>query len=595
MVSRQTDKDETEVRVYKYGLAPIGYPSEEAIAELWRANRLWNELVSIHRKSRENFDKARCEAHSAYRDITEQHRLINEQITKAKSAKRTARMHAETRDPAHPLIKDANAALNAHLEKRKAIHEKLKPIRDEADKLIDKKALNDAFRKAVNEASRAKNTCGLYNVTVFEVQANFKNARERSFKSRGKLNFHSFDGTGFYAFTFRRPSASVDGVTFEELFQGNKPNEQRFVFINRDDSSKKPKLRLRATLAGGRNKGTKVFQEFDLIYHRPIPEGSQIQNGKIMRTRVGDKFRYHVVLTVKQPKSTPLLVPDNVAIGVDIGFRRTNDSIQIATIASSDPKQPAKNILAPEKMIKGMERVIELQSILDDAASDLGKITKPILNDNPLSEDHKRYGLWRGMAKYPPNVTLSFETAYKVARWLQKEPDYIPEKAATAVLEWWAAYSRRYRELHNLRTKQLLHRKHLYRQIASELVARRQLIALEKINLTVFAEVKDRDNKLSDKARAQRFLASPSELRNAIINAADREGVPVIDVPPQYTSKTCHACKTVNKELTSEKKWKCPHCGVVHDRDENAARNIAELGLAKLNAGKRQKNDTVPT
>ena len=126
-------------------------------------------------------------------------------------------------------------------------------------------------------------------------------------------------------------------------------------------------------------------------------------------------------------------------------------------------------------------------------------------------------------------------------------------------------------------------------------MARRQLIALEKINLTVFAEVKDRDNKLSDKARAQRFLASPSELRNAIINAADREGVPVIYVPPQYTSKTCHACKTVNKKLTSEKKWKCPHCGVVHDRDENAARNIAELGLAKLNAGKRQKNDTVPT
>jgi hypothetical protein len=33
MVVRQTDKDETEVRVYKYGLVPIGYLSEQAISQ----------------------------------------------------------------------------------------------------------------------------------------------------------------------------------------------------------------------------------------------------------------------------------------------------------------------------------------------------------------------------------------------------------------------------------------------------------------------------------------------------------------------------------------------------------------------------------
>lgn len=52
MVSRQTDKDVTEVRVYKYGLVPIGYLPEEAISELWRANNLWNSLVVLHNKSR---------------------------------------------------------------------------------------------------------------------------------------------------------------------------------------------------------------------------------------------------------------------------------------------------------------------------------------------------------------------------------------------------------------------------------------------------------------------------------------------------------------------------------------------------------------
>jgi transposase len=590
MVSRQTDKDQTEVRVYKYGLVPIGYPSEEAISELWWANNLWNKLVEIHRQSREDYEEARCAAHLLYGEVAEKLTAINERIDLAYDDKRTARMKAGTRDPSDPLIKDANAVIKTLKAKREEIYKELEPIKIEADKRVDKKALNDAFNSSVNTASQAKNTGGLYSVTAGAVQENFKNARERAFKTRANLRFHGFDGTGFYAFRFRRRGAFVDGISFEELFQGNKPNDQRFTFIGRDDSGpKKPKLRLRATLAGGRTKASKIQQEFDLIYHRPIPEGGQIQNGKIMRTRVGDKFKYHVVLTVKQPKQAPLPVPQNMAIGIDIGFRRVKNSIQVATITYSDPKIPAKEVLAPEKMIAAMEHVLELQAILDDAATELGKTTKPMLKDNPLSEDHERFRLWNAMANYPNNVTLSFETAYKVARWLKTEAYFIPERAAKPVLEWWSAYSRRYRELHNLKAKQLLNRKHFYRQIAFDLVAHKHLIVLEDINLSLFAKVRDRDNNLSNKARAQRFLASPAEFRDAIKNAADREGVPVISVPAQYTSKTCHACKEINKNLGSEKEWTCPDCGTAHDRDENAARNIADLGKTYFSAGKKEK------
>ena len=306
---------------------------------------------------------------------------------------------------------------------------------------------------------------------------------------------------------------------FHELFQGIKPNDQRFTFISRDDSRKKTRLKLRATLVGGAKKESKIRQEFDLIYHRPIPEGSQIQNGKIMRTRVGDKFKYHVVLTVKQPKKEVLTVPKNVAIGIDIGFRRIKDSIQVATIIFSDDTKPPQKIMAPKKMIDGMKHVHELQRILDDAATDLGKVIKPILNDHSILKDHPKYRLWKALAKYPNNVTLSFETAYKVGRYLDIEPDFIPSNAAKAVLNWWSGYSRRYRELHNLRAKQLLHRKHFYRQVAFNLVSHQQLIVLEDIDLTAFAKVKDKDNNLSDTARAQRFLVSPSEFRDAIINA----------------------------------------------------------------------------
>lgn len=582
MVSRQVDKDATETRVYKYGLVPIGTFPEAAISELWRANNLWNNLVEIHRKNHDDYNKACCAAHSPYAEILNKHNAIKDEIKQAYDDKRTARMRAGTRDASHPLIKDADKIIARLKEKRKAIYAELKPIRVKADKLLKesgkKQELNTAFTEQANKIVRAKNS-GLYSNTAGAVFENFKNARDRSFKTGGQLRFHTFDGTGFFAFRFRRKDAKVDGISFTELFVGNKPNAQRFAFTGRDDARKKPRIRLRATLAGGAVKAGKVMHEFDMIYHRPIPENSQIQNGKIMRIRIGDRFKYHLVLTIKQPLSKPVSVPKDQAIGIDIGFRRIGNSIQVATVTSSNPNSPPQEIPAPTKMIKGMERVIDLQSDLSDSAADLGAKIKPILKDNPLAEDHPKYKLWKAAALFSANVTLSFETAYKLARWLiDHDPNLIPATASKPVLDWWSAYSRRYREMHNLRAKQLLHRKHFYRQIAYDLVSRKQLIVLEEINLTIFAEVKDRNNKLSNKARAQRVLASPSEFRDAIINAANREGIPYISVPPQYTSKTCNACKKINKDLQSEKTWKCPHCGANHDRDENAALNIAELG-----------------
>ena len=52
------------------------------------------------------------------------------------------------------------------------------------------------------------------------------------------------------------------------------------------------------------------------------------------------------------------------------------------------------------------------------------------------------------------------------------------------------------------------------------------------------------------------------------------------------STKTCSECGTVNTALTlSDRAWICGCCGVQHDRDLNAARNILAEGLRKLAAG----------
>jgi putative transposase len=50
------------------------------------------------------------------------------------------------------------------------------------------------------------------------------------------------------------------------------------------------------------------------------------------------------------------------------------------------------------------------------------------------------------------------------------------------------------------------------------------------------------------------------------------------------SSKTCSICGEINKNLIlSDRTWVCMKCGVVHDRDANAAKNIRQLGIKQLN------------
>src|SRR6266851_3598444 len=62
---------------------------------------------------------------------------------------------------------------------------------------------------------------------------------------------------------------------------------------------------------------------------------------------------------------------------------------------------------------------------------------------------------------------------------------------------------------------------------------------------------------------------------------AAEAGTRLIRVPPGGTSQTCSGCGVVVPKLLSERTHRCPACGLVIDRDTNAARNILRLGLSR--------------
>jgi putative transposase len=57
--------------------------------------------------------------------------------------------------------------------------------------------------------------------------------------------------------------------------------------------------------------------------------------------------------------------------------------------------------------------------------------------------------------------------------------------------------------------------------------------------------------------------------------------ISVIAVAPQYTSLGCSACDTLVKKSLSVRTHICPGCGMVLDRDHNAALNILAKALER--------------
>jgi putative transposase len=71
-----------------------------------------------------------------------------------------------------------------------------------------------------------------------------------------------------------------------------------------------------------------------------------------------------------------------------------------------------------------------------------------------------------------------------------------------------------------------------------------------------------------------------AQFRTTLEYKAACAGKQVVAVPPQYTSQDCSGCGERVPKSLSVRTHICPHCGLVMDRDENAARNIFWAGQA---------------
>ena len=114
-------------------------------------------------------------------------------------------------------------------------------------------------------------------------------------------------------------------------------------------------------------------------------------------------------------------------------------------------------------------------------------------------------------------------------------------------------------------------------KLSKKFIDENQIICIEDL------KVKDM---MSDSKLARNISdVSWSKLVAMLIYKADWYTRKLIKVPSTYpSSQLCSLCGYQNKEVKNLKirKWTCPECGSVHDRDCNAAKNILSKGIEML-------------
>ena len=194
----------------------------------------------------------------------------------------------------------------------------------------------------------------------------------------------------------------------------------------------------------------------------------------------------------------------------------------------------------------------------------------------PLKESNRTIGLDLGIKDL---IVDSNGKKYKNHKYLSKSQEKLAKEQRKL--------SKMVKGSHN-RNKQRIKRARLYKHIQNQrndylhklsrqIIDENQVICLEDLKIMDMMNDSKLARNISD--------ASWSRLVTMLIYKANWYGRNVVKVPSDFpSSQLCSKCgykNSITKSLNI-RKWTCPECGAVHDRDINAAKNILSKGIELL-------------
>ena len=194
----------------------------------------------------------------------------------------------------------------------------------------------------------------------------------------------------------------------------------------------------------------------------------------------------------------------------------------------------------------------------------------------PLESTNKAIGLDLGVKDL---VITSNGLKYKNHKYLTKSEEKLAKeqrklshmiKGSSNRNKQRIKVARIYKHINNQRNDYL-------HKLSKHIIDENQVICVEDLKVKKMSKDNDYNKSLLD--------SSMSRLLTMLTYKASWYCRTIVKIPSDYpSSQLCHVCgykNSITKNL-NVRKWKCPECGTIHDRDINAANNILRKGIEIL-------------
>ena len=438
------------------------------------------------------------------------------------------------------------------------------------------KTLTQKRLVAVKEARR---NSGLWWGNYNAVCRSYEFARRRAWKQGGELRFRSFDGIGRFV------NQIQGGMPLSNLFEGShsqvkiKPlPANAYSHPSRGERRRLQRTELTICVYTGVDENGKRFRRtltFPMTMHRPLPDEAVIKEVFVRRFRRGTRFHWSANITATHPRQAQNEHKSCYACGIDLGWRKIEDGLRVATIVSSEDQ--VSHVVLPKVILQKLTYLDELKSRIDRAINELQVWFTKNLNLGDILPDV----IAAGISKLLESKIPSPREFIKLALLWRDEYPCVATDALQRIERWRKQDKRLRNEMENLRAKVLARRADFYRNEAKRIAQQFSIIGMEELDLRRFAlrstNSNEKDHSIAE-IRLNRERAALSELRKWIEIQAAKYNTEIIQVRGDST-RQCHCCGHVNSPKDRRWKeivWQCESCGTKWDQDVNAGYNLRD-------------------
>lgn len=296
------------------------------------------------------------------------------------------------------------------------------------------------------------------------------------------------------------------------------------------------------------------------------------------RVQVGATVEVGDVIGVVETHAYASTAPPGGVCALNLGFALRPDGIRVGYVVGDDGHE--QEILMPDQIRRSIDKADSIRGFRDRDLNALKIELRAWISGQP--EDGvpewfvlrtSRLALWRS-----PGAFAALREQWQRGWWDDGDAGY-------AIIDRWFA-----RDLHleryetGMRRTALRRRTDHYRVVAATLARRYRTLVVDDTDLREFQESPATESEDVERApvKRQQRLAAGSELRSAMVNAFHGR---VVKLSSADVTVVHAACGHRNARVLDSRELVCGGCGVPHDQDANACRNLLRERLGADGGG----------